>query len=82
MATDAEWSLAYARQADADFCTFQLLQTLSVPECHRLQFLQMACSGHSFRRTLRRGNNWRLLCDSAATRHNVIAWGNAPGIEP
>lgn len=43
MATDAEWSLACARQADADFCTFQLLQTLSVPECHRLQFLQMAC---------------------------------------
>lgn len=32
MATDAEWSLAYARQADADFCTFQMLQTLSVPE--------------------------------------------------
>ena len=43
MATSAEWSLGYARQADADFCTFQLLQASTVPECHRLQFLQMAC---------------------------------------
>jgi hypothetical protein len=43
MATGAEWAAAYARQADADFQTFQRLQDLPVPECHRLLFLQMAC---------------------------------------
>lgn len=43
MATDREWSKAFARQAAADFETFQLLQGQKVPDCHRLQFLQMAC---------------------------------------
>jgi hypothetical protein len=43
MATGAEWSTGYARQADADFKTFEAIQVLSVPECHKLQFLQMAC---------------------------------------
>ena len=43
MATGAEWSTGYARQADADFKTFEAILVLSVPECHKLQFLQMAC---------------------------------------
>jgi hypothetical protein len=51
MATVEEWSSAYARQADADFNTYQFLEGLPVeslggrqiPVCHRLQFLQMAC---------------------------------------
>ena len=45
MATSAEWAVGYARQADADFKTFEAIQTLAVPvpECHKLQFLQMAC---------------------------------------
>jgi hypothetical protein len=43
MATAAEWSTGYARQADADFKTFEALQPLPVPECHKLHFLQMAC---------------------------------------
>ncbi|MFO0949178.1 MAG: hypothetical protein U1D30_25250 [Planctomycetota bacterium] len=45
MATNAEWRQAYARQAKADFNTFQRIQFLdpAIPECHRLQFLQMAC---------------------------------------
>lgn len=43
MATSAEWAAAYARQADADFKTFEVLQSLPIPPCHRLQFLQMAC---------------------------------------
>lgn len=43
MATGDEWAAAYARQADADFQTFQKLQDLPVPDCHRLLFLQMAC---------------------------------------
>jgi len=43
MATRADWATGYARQADADFKTFEQLQALSIPECHKLQFLQMAC---------------------------------------
>ncbi len=44
MATAAEWAKGYARQADADFETFRALQRDgSIPECHKLQFLQMAC---------------------------------------
>ncbi|MCI0459531.1 MAG: hypothetical protein L0Z62_21490 [Gemmataceae bacterium] len=44
MATGAEWSKAYARQADADLRAFEALQDVpGVSECHKLQFLQMAC---------------------------------------
>jgi len=43
MATTDEWSVGYARQAAADFNTFNLMQSLDVPDCHKLQFLQMAC---------------------------------------
>jgi len=43
MATSAEWGAAYARQADADFRTFQAVQPLRIPHCHKLQFLQVAC---------------------------------------
>jgi hypothetical protein len=43
MATADEWSKAFGRQADADFNTFQFLQDKPVPNCHKLQFLQMAC---------------------------------------
>ena len=35
---------AYARQAAADFARFQALQPdRAAPDCHKLQFLQMAC---------------------------------------
>lgn len=44
MATNDEWAIGYARQARADFATYQILQGDSrVPQCHKLQFLQMAC---------------------------------------
>ncbi len=43
MATVLEWSIGYARQADADFKTFEAMQAMEVPACHKLQFLQMAC---------------------------------------
>ncbi len=43
MATAAEWATGYARQADADFKTFEIVQALRVPLCHKLHFLQMAC---------------------------------------
>lgn len=44
MATNAEWAVGYARQAGADYATFlELRDNPSTPQCHRLQFLQMAC---------------------------------------
>ncbi len=43
MATAAEWSGGYARQANADFNLFQTLQAEVAEQCHRLQLLQMAC---------------------------------------
>jgi hypothetical protein len=47
MAAPAQWSLAYARQAAADFDLFQTLERVGgeygVRECHKLQLLQMAC---------------------------------------
>lgn len=42
MATAAEWSVGYARQARADFAAWDRLDTGSVPYCQRLHFLQMA----------------------------------------
>jgi hypothetical protein len=43
MATSAEWAGGFARQTDEDLKTFEKMQDLDVPECHKLQFLQMAC---------------------------------------
>ena len=44
MTVNSDWTIAYARMAEADFHTWSVLQALSgVPECHKLLFLQMAC---------------------------------------
>lgn len=44
MATGAEWAEGYARQSKADFEMYQSLGGVpGVRDCHRLQFLQMAC---------------------------------------
>lgn len=43
MAADAEWAVAFARQADADYRAWEALQTADVSDCHRLQLLQMLC---------------------------------------
>ena len=44
MATPAEWSRGYARQAQSDLDQFETLETAgSAPACHKLQFLQMSC---------------------------------------
>ncbi len=43
MASVKQWSVGYARQAEVDFQTFQRIQASSIPSCHKLQFLQMAC---------------------------------------
>lgn len=44
MSTADAWANGYARQAQADFETWEKLRAIdSVPECHKLLFLQMAC---------------------------------------
>ena len=44
MATNEDWTRGYAKQAAADFATYNALQGNSaIPQCHKLQFLQMAC---------------------------------------
>jgi len=44
MSTPQDWARAFARQALADWSAWSLLQQEeSVPDCHRLMFLQMAC---------------------------------------
>lgn len=43
MPKSKDWRLAFARQAKADIDTMKKLATASVPQCHSLQFLQMAC---------------------------------------
>lgn len=44
MASQVEWSRGFARQALADFLTFEALEKeASTPTCHKLHFLQMAC---------------------------------------
>ena len=44
MSSTGEWAKGYARQAHADFETWDKLQDHeSIPQCHKLMFLQMAC---------------------------------------
>jgi hypothetical protein len=43
VATPDEWGTAYARQAQADFDTWNFLRKSELPECQKLHFLQMAC---------------------------------------
>jgi len=44
MSTSDEWAVGFARQALADLETWEKLQGIeSVPDCHKLLFLQMAC---------------------------------------
>lgn len=44
MATPAQWARGYARQAHADFQTWQAIEdNEDVHPCHRMLFLQMAC---------------------------------------
>ena len=46
MSGPAEWAVAFARQADADFKAWELYEKhpeAVAAECHKLLFLQMAC---------------------------------------
>jgi hypothetical protein len=70
MSTAADWVKGYARQADADFKTFQDLQgNKAVPQCHKLLFLQMACEKLCKAHLILGGSNRDLL----QTSHGYIA---------
>ncbi len=44
MSTADDWQRAFAKQAKADFDTWERLQAdETIPRCHKLLFLQMAC---------------------------------------
>jgi hypothetical protein len=58
MSTAVEWAKGYARQAKADFDTWNQLQgNDSVPKCHKLLFLQMACEKLAKSHLCTRGSN-------------------------
>jgi hypothetical protein len=60
-----EWSLAFARQAQADFATWEALQVQSVvPACHRLLFLQMSCEKLCKSHLIRTGSDPQSLQSS------------------
>src|SRR5688500_12452938 len=70
MSTTADWVKGYARQADADFKTFQDLQgNKAVPQCHKLLFLQMACEKLCKAHLILAGSNRELL----QTSHGYVA---------
>ncbi len=67
MATNDEWAIGYARQAGADFATYLELQgNRSVPQCHKLQFLQMACEKLMKAQLIKGGNDPQELQSSHA----------------
>ncbi|MFO0810859.1 MAG: hypothetical protein U0746_19700 [Gemmataceae bacterium] len=67
MPTATEWSLGYARQADADFRSWERLRRAKgVPECHCLLFLQMACEKLTKAHLCRAGTPPALLQTSHA----------------
>lgn len=70
MATDAEWALGYARQAQADFAAWHGVEgNATIRPCHRLLFLQMACEKLSKARLIRTGTSPELL----QTSHGYVA---------
>jgi hypothetical protein len=56
--TSGDWAREFARQARADYQSWQLLADhAAVPECHRLLFLQMTCEKLSKAYLCARGSN-------------------------
>jgi hypothetical protein len=69
----SEWSRCFAKQAKADYATYEHLKhTETVPECHRLQFLQMACEKLSKAHLCHAGSEPRQLEKSHAYIATVL----------
>jgi hypothetical protein len=75
MATPDQWGGAYARQAKVDLDAWDHLQALTLPECQRLHFLQMACEKLAKAHLCKAGTR----PDSLQASHAYIA-GNLPVI--
>lgn len=72
METDA-WAGAFARQAKADFATWNKLQgEIQVPKCHKLQFLQMACEKLAKAHLCRTGSDPHSLQASHAYTAKIL----------
>jgi len=70
MATPAQWAGGYARQAHADFQTWQAMETDETAQaCHRMLFLQMACEKLCKARLIEGGTP----PESLQTSHGYIA---------
>jgi hypothetical protein len=70
MATPAEWARGYARQAHADFQSWQALESDQTAQpCHRMLFLQMACEKLCKARLIEAGTPPQAL----QTSHGYVA---------
>ena len=91
MSEAADWALAYARQADADFKAWELYERhpeAVAAECHKLLFLQMACEKLCKAHLIRGGTPPDALRDShgyianplpIVIRRQIISSGQNPG---
>jgi hypothetical protein len=82
MASGPEWATGYARQADADLKTFAALHSLSIPQCHKLQFLQMCseklvkahlCKGGTDPAALQQSHSYIAGTLPVVLRHQVLS---------
>jgi len=80
MASNDQWRRAFARQAKADLDTrtfLSLKEAARRPECHRLQFLQMACEklvkAHLF--TLPAVPDWSTTSHAVIAKHLPVIVG-------
>jgi hypothetical protein len=70
MATAEQWAMGYARQADADFTSWQAIESdEAVHPCHRMLFLQMACEKLCKARLIQGGTP----PDALQTSHGYVA---------
>jgi hypothetical protein len=69
MAEAVAWTRAFARQAAADYEAFDRMQEGPFPDCHRLQFLQMACEKLVKAHLVSRGSDPEIV----QTSHAYIA---------
>lgn len=90
MSDPVQWALACARQADADFKAWELLEKhpeAVAAECHKLLFLQMACEKVCKAHLIRGGTPPETLQDShgyvanplpTVIKHQILAMGQNP----
>ena len=88
MAASNDWARAFARQANADFAMWDVLQEHGgVPHCHQLLFLQMACEKLTKANLCQAGSDPKQIQSSHAytaknlptiVREQMRQWGCSP----